>query len=138
MLIPSLVVGAQQFDIQQNTDAIRPLPGELSQHSNDPRPSANLARKRSARRLTVTSFEVSGACSNVASVNDIYIQAGTTADDRPYYEGQTNGRFVFFDAECDGETINDDGVDRWVMAYNEPSTTAAFDLDVSYRVRCFT
>ena len=92
-------------------------------------PKPKLEHRVHARELTVTSFEVTGACSNVASVNDVYSPAGSTADGRLYYEGQTNGRFLYFDAECDGETINDDDADRWIIDLSEPSTTASIDLD---------
>ena len=73
-------------------------------------------------------IEVTGACSyNEGSINDIYASIGRTADGRAYYKGQTNGRFLYFDAACGGGfTI----YPRWIFDSDEPSTSASTDLDM--------
>mmetsp|Transcript_80191 Transcript_80191/g.151499 ORF Transcript_80191/g.151499 Transcript_80191/m.151499 type:complete len:290 (+) Transcript_80191:3-872(+) len=67
---------------------------------------------------------VSGACSS-SSVNGVYTHAGITQTGAPYYQHSSNKWFVFYDPDCNGYGTKA----RWIFDVNQPSLTAAYDLD---------
>lgn len=68
---------------------------------------------------------VSGACERKSFLNGAYTLQGTTADGRAYY-ANSNGQYIFYDADCSGSggTLSA----RWKIVSDKPSTTATTDL----------
>lgn len=67
---------------------------------------------------------VSGVCSD-SSVNGVYAHSGVTQSGTPFYKHTSSKWFLYYDPDCNGYGTQP----RWIFDANEPSLTAAYDLD---------